>query len=98
MVRDHWTFILYWWYIIYCCEKHIPISRSLDKACHVKKIKDPSHVRPIKWSRFVWKMVDWKWVVDKFRKATDQVVVRVKWSESSSAQGTQSSEKDLGVC
>ena len=69
MVWDHWSFILYWLYIVLCCEKHRPRYRSLDKASHIKEIKDQVHVRPIKCSE-----LDYGWLTDneqltRFRKA-----------------------------
>ena len=48
MVRYHCIFILYWWYIVLCCEKHSPILRSLYKDGHVKELKDQGFVRPRK--------------------------------------------------
>ena len=55
-----------WWYIILCCEKHIPRYRNLDKADTVKKLKGQGHAQPIKFIRVVWRMVDCRRAVNTF--------------------------------
>ena len=75
MIQDHFSFILSLWYIILCCEKHIPRYRNLDKAGHVKELKDKGHVIPIKLSE-----LDEGWFISDdqltyfFSKARDRVV------------------------
>ena len=58
MVWYNFSFILYWWYIVYYCEKHSPMSRSLDKSGNGKWFKDTGQVRPRKWSRVGWRIVE----------------------------------------
>ena len=65
MVWYHFSFILYWWYIVLCFEKKSLIYISLDKAVHVNKLKDKDHVLPRKF-RFGWRMVECPWFVEKF--------------------------------
>ena len=63
---DHFSFILSWWDIILCCEKHSPRYIILDKAGPVKEPKDQGNVRPIKRIRVGWRMVDYRWAIDTF--------------------------------
>ena len=97
MVQDHFSFIVFLWYIILCCEKKNPRCRSLDKAGPIKELKDQCHIISI--NDHSWMMKGWlpmiSWYV--FRKARERVVGRVKGSESPYVQGTQSSEEDLVI-
>ena len=66
MFQCHFNFILYWLYIVLCCEKQSPRYRSLDMDGHVKEINHQVNPRPRKWSIVVWRMFDCQWVVGTF--------------------------------
>ena len=66
MLQYHCSFILFWYYFIYCCENHSPRSVSLDKSGQIKELSYPGRVNPIKWSSVGWQMVELWWAVSTF--------------------------------